>query len=855
MGVCRTYNNGLRILATVLALIATVANANAQSAALVANAKQQFFSATGAPLAGGFVYSYVPNTTVPKTTWSDQNEQFPNSQPVVLDSGGFAPPIFGQGNYRQIVQDANHNQIWDGFTSAYGSSQPSGANGTDTAPVGSVMPFSGFTIPTNWQLAFGQALSRTTFATLLAAITIQTTTGNCISTSTTVSGFASTAQIPVGSAIEASCLPTGTTVASIVNSSTITVSQAGTATGTFTVTDFPWGNGDGATTFNVPDLRGRTFAGADCLGSSLQSGAGCAGRLTSATNSGASANFGGTGAQVPGLAGGAQGHVLVQGNLPNVNFVFTQTGTSTIPGCQNGSGTCTSPGSVAALAINVSNISLPGPSASGNTPVTGNAASGGSGFALGTVQPTLTVNYIIKVAPNTTGGGGVTSFGGMFGDIVCASTLTCAPQANINTVGCTTATTSQLGCVEPDGTTVTISNGVITAHLTGGGVVSSVALALPASMFNVSGSPVTSTGTLTGTFANQSANTFFAGPTSGGATTPAWRALVSADIPTTLSGNYTFGGSITAASLTTVGTIGGSICMTSGGLMLYIASINCFAGSSVPSLAPGTTTISPTNNGYVLTDNSGVLAETQPTGTGLVVFSASPALTGNVTLGSSGSAGTLAFGNATSGTVKLQTVTGALGSAVASLPANTGTLAETNLTQSWTAAQTFTNSDIILLGSSTGGTTFTSANAGASNFTLTIPAATDTMELIGTNATVTGTRTYSAFATFNGGIAVSRLNCTTPSCSPTSAQYYICAVTSGGVIQVNLPGSPTANELHLIKDCTGNDQTNNITINANGSTIDGQTTYTMKTSTTGAANNKFDSVGVIFDSVNGWMLN
>jgi hypothetical protein len=66
---------------------------------------------------------------------------------------------------------------------------------------------------------------------------------------------------------------------------------------------------------------------------------------------------------------------------------------------------------------------------------------------------------------------------------------------------------------------------------------------------------------------------------------------------------------------------------------------------------------------------------------------------------------------------------------VMTIPANTGTLAELNLAETWTAIQTFTNSDIVLLGSSTGGTTLTSANVGASNFTLTLPAATD--QLVG----------------------------------------------------------------------------------------------------------------------------
>lgn len=65
----------------------------------------------------------------------------------------------------------------------------------------------------------------------------------------------------------------------------------------------------------------------------------------------------------------------------------------------------------------------------------------------------------------------------------------------------------------------------------GAGTVTSVALALPASVFSVSGSPVTTNGTLTGAFVDQAANTVFAGPTSGVDATPTFRALVAADMP------------------------------------------------------------------------------------------------------------------------------------------------------------------------------------------------------------------------------------------------------------------------------------------------------------------------------------
>lgn len=71
------------------------------------------------------------------------------------------------------------------------------------------------------------------------------------------------------------------------------------------------------------------------------------------------------------------------------------------------------------------------------------------------------------------------------------------------------------------------------------GTVSSVGLSLP-SFITVTGSPVTSSGTLTGTLATQTANTIFSGPGTGAAAQPTFRALVGADLPnpssTTLGG-------------------------------------------------------------------------------------------------------------------------------------------------------------------------------------------------------------------------------------------------------------------------------------------------------------------------------
>ena len=87
----------------------------AVTASQLPNGKQQFLDSNGKPLAGGSVYMYIPATTSFKTTWQDNQQATPNTNPITLDGAGEAI-IYGSGQYRQIVYDAAGNLIWDQLT-------------------------------------------------------------------------------------------------------------------------------------------------------------------------------------------------------------------------------------------------------------------------------------------------------------------------------------------------------------------------------------------------------------------------------------------------------------------------------------------------------------------------------------------------------------------------------------------------------------------------------------------------------------------------------------------------------------------------------------------------------------------
>lgn len=407
----------------------------AQTASILPLGQTQFFDNNGNPLAGGKVYNYIVGTTTFKTTWQDSAEATSNANPVVLDSAGRAL-IYGQGTYRQIVRKANGDLVWDAVTSSTGSGGSASTGDGDL--VGTVKPWAGITAPSQYAFAYGQELNRTTYATLLTAVT-QTLNIVCTASSTSLTGISDTGSIRIGSPLESSCVAAGTTVVS-KTASAVVVSNAANISVSSTATFFPWGNGNGSTTFNLPDMRGYVVAGRDNMGGTA------AAVLT--TN-----YYGSNSPDALGATGGSQSSTLVTGNLP----AYTPSGTNSVSSHIHDEGqaiTITGGAGGASLATNVvqnagggSRVSTATPTVAVTSTFTG-AAQGGVSTPFSRIQPTLTLNYIIKITADTNSAvaTGVTDIQGMTGSISCGTGLLCTGNViNVDTGTLFAAPTASVG--------------------------------------------------------------------------------------------------------------------------------------------------------------------------------------------------------------------------------------------------------------------------------------------------------------------------------------------------------------------------------------------------------------------------
>jgi microcystin-dependent protein len=128
-----------------------------------------------------------------------------------------------------------------------------------------------FTSATSWTAAWipadGTQISRSTYAALLTASTISltgTVSGNTISGLTS----ATTNKLTTGMSIEGPGLGVSVTITNVSTTSIQTSSNPSGGSQTFTV--FPYGNGNGSTTFQTIDMRGRTAVGTGGVGTNAQ---------------------------------------------------------------------------------------------------------------------------------------------------------------------------------------------------------------------------------------------------------------------------------------------------------------------------------------------------------------------------------------------------------------------------------------------------------------------------------------------------------------------------------------------------------------------------------------------------------
>jgi len=141
--------------------------------------------------------------------------------------------------------------------------------------------------------------------------------------------------------------------------------------------------------------------------------------------------------------------------------------------------------------------------------------------------------------------------------------------------------------------------------------VTSVGLSLP-SIFTVSGSPVTTTGTLTATFASQTANTFLAAP-NGSAGVPAFRAPLAADISnSTTAGRALLTAADVPAQRTALGVVADTLVAHLAGtetftaLKTFSSGINLGGTANLAAYDEGTWTPTATNLG-----GSGIIYKTK----------------------------------------------------------------------------------------------------------------------------------------------------------------------------------------------------------------------------------------------------
>ena len=263
---------------------------------------------------------------------------------------------------------------------AVGTTAGTVAAGDDSRflPTGSIVDWGGWTAPTGYLLCDGTAVSRTTYATLFGVVVPSLGTITVTIASPGVVTLAShnlndgdavylttTSALPTGlsantiyyvKAVDATTFQLSTTRSATTGAAGSAINTSGSQSGVHTMWKCPWGLGDGSTTFNVPDFRGRVAVAPDKM-----YGGSDGGRLTVGN--------------AQGFGSGEENHALITAELASHSHTLGGTGFNPI--AAGTVGFAAAPANAVGFAVNTTDAA-------------------GSGTAHNTMQPYLQVQKIIK---------------------------------------------------------------------------------------------------------------------------------------------------------------------------------------------------------------------------------------------------------------------------------------------------------------------------------------------------------------------------------------------------------------------------------------------------------------------------
>lgn len=271
----------------------------------------------------GQVINYISTNT--NTAAATFNASGFGAIPIVRD-GSTGPAALTGG---ELVATNAVSLLYDATAGTFHIMSPVTWPNTGNIPVGTVIPFPGFVAPSGYAFAYGQAISRTTFSSLFGVYTLAQS-GSISSGSPTITGLVDTSQIGRGVAVESVGISIGTTILSC-DATTCTMSANASATRSGTMTFLPYGQGDGGTTFNLPDYRGVGLTGRDNMG-------GTAGNTMQATTT-ITTTATSTSATLGSATGVAVGMTVVSANVPSGTTITALNGTAiTLSAAASGSG-------------------------------------------------------------------------------------------------------------------------------------------------------------------------------------------------------------------------------------------------------------------------------------------------------------------------------------------------------------------------------------------------------------------------------------------------------------------------------------------------------------------------------------